>query len=77
MIDLDDHPAVLPAGYRFRWEWIGSGRTAIAGTYRCREWVRIVQRVLRGCSGTDDYHWVDIGFWDEVFVGGKVEVSEL
>jgi hypothetical protein len=66
-LDLDRHPAVVPAGYRIRYRffWLP---VLVAGRYRWCEHVPIVQRYTHEHARwtNDDDYWHDCGFYDEV-----------
>jgi hypothetical protein len=65
-LDLDRHPAVVPAGYRIRYRffWLP---IRVAGEYRWLEHVPIVQRYI-GVEGNTcwDNLWHDVAYYDEV-----------
>jgi hypothetical protein len=66
-IDPDDHPLLLPHGYRIRHSLFVLP-ILVAGRYRWCEHVAVIQRYMHPnqCNTDDFTFWHTIGYYDEV-----------
>jgi hypothetical protein len=74
MPDFDDHPRLVPEGYRVRHRFFWRP-VSVAGRLRWCQWVPIVQQLYRysGLSHNYDSNWHDVGYLDEVLPTLKPE----